>query len=142
MDYHGASDDAKRTETRATVKSAAKEAGVQEDVGITLDADSAAVTAAFNTGGRAALANTAMIPVGMAICFLGLLVYYKSIGGYKVLTIGGGDDNGGGGNSGAGESGSDDDADPLAVTTVEEGAEECCGGDEDGEGDGEGDGGG
>jgi hypothetical protein len=139
MDYHGASDDAKRAETLAIVVAAASEAGVQEDVASTIDADSAAVTAAFNTGGRAALKETAMIPVGMAICFLGLLVYYKSIGGYKVLTL-----DGGGGNSSEDESGSDaptDDADPLAVTTVEEGAEECCGGDEAGEG-GEGDGGG
>ncbi|MFP6586766.1 MAG: hypothetical protein VB814_03910, partial [Pirellulaceae bacterium] len=100
-------------------------------------------------GGRAALSNTSILPVGMAICFLGLLVYYKSIGGYKVLTIGGGDDNGGddnggddnggGGNGSEDESGSDDatdDADPLAVTTVEEGAEECCGEDEAKEGDG------
>ena len=148
MDYHSASADAeraetlaaeaaaKRAETLATVISAANEAGVQEDVGSTIAADSAAVTAAFNTGGRAALTNTAMIPVGMAICFLGLLVYYKSIGGYKVLTL---DDNGGGGNGGEDESGSDDatdDADPLTVTTVEEGAEECCGGDEAKEGDG------
>jgi MFS family permease len=126
MDYHGASDDAKRAETLATVVAAANEAGVQEDVGSTIDDDSAAVTAAFNTGGRAALKETAMIPVGMAICFLGLLVYYKSIGGYKVLTLDGG------GNGGEDESSDDtptDDGDPLAVTTVEEGAEECCGGD-------------
>ena len=135
MDYHGASDDAKRAETLATVVAAANEAGVQEDVGSTIDDDSAAVTAAFNTGGRAALKETAMIPVGMAICFLGLLVYYKSIGGYKVLTL----DGGGNGNDGEDEPSSDaptDDTDPLAVTTVEEGAEECCGGDEAKEGDG------
>ena len=134
MDYHGASDDAKRAETLATVVAAANEADVQEDVGSTIATDSAAVTAAFNTGGRAALTKTAMIPVGMAICFFGLLVYYKSIGGYKVLTLDGGGDNGG-----ENESGSDtpaDDADPLAVTTVEEGAEECCGPDEANEGDG------
>jgi hypothetical protein len=138
MDYHGAGDDdAKRKETLAKVVSAANEAGVQEDVVSTIGADSAAVTDAFNTGGRAALTKTALIPVGMAICFIGLLVYYKSIGGYKVLTLDGGD-----GNGGEDELGSDaptDDADPLAVTTVEEGAEECCGGDEAGEG---GDGGG
>ncbi len=92
--------------------------------------DGIAITKAFNTGGRAALTNTSILPVGMAICFLGLLVYYKSIGGYKVLTL---DD--GGGDGGEDELGSDaptDDADPLAVTTVEEGAEECCGGDEEG----------
>jgi len=136
MDYHGASDDAKRAETLATVVAAANEAGVQEDVGSTIDDDSAAVTAAFNTGGRAALKETAMIPVGMAICFLGLLIYYKSIGGYKVLSL---DDNDGGDNGGEDESSDDtptDDGDPLAVTTVEEGAEECCGGDEAKEGDG------
>jgi MFS family permease len=143
MDYHGASDDARRVETLATVVSAASEAGVQEDVASTIAADSAAVTAAFNTGGRAALTKTALIPVGMAICFLGLLVYYKSIGGYKVLTLddvsGGGGCSGGNDEVGEGEVGPDDvtvDADPLAVTTVEEGAEECCGGDDAEEGDG------
>ena len=100
--------------------------------------DGKTITAAFNTGGRAALTNTAILPVGMAICFLGLLIYYKSIGGYKVLTLDGGD-NDGGDNGGEDESSDDtptDDGDPLAVTTVEEGAEECCGGDEAKEGDG------
>jgi MFS family permease len=143
MDYHGASDDAKRAETLDTVESAALEAGVEEDVRSTIVADSAAVTAAFNTGGRAALSKTAILPVGMAICFLGLLVYYKSIGGYKVLTLD--DVSGGGGCGGGNDEGSEDescpddaadDADPLTVTTVEEGAGECCGGDDAEEGGG------
>ncbi|MBT4694642.1 MAG: MFS transporter [Planctomycetaceae bacterium] len=139
MDYHGAIDDAKRAETLAKVVSAASEAGVQDDVGSTIDLDSAAVTAAFNAGGRAALTKTALIPVGMAICFLGLLFYYKSIGGYKVISLDGGSDADESGDDESGSGDATNDADPLAVTTVEEGAEECCGGDEDG---GEGDGGG
>jgi hypothetical protein len=49
--------------------------------------DGVAVTGAFNAGGRRALTLTAMIPVAMAIGFLILAIYYKSIGGYKVLRL-------------------------------------------------------
>ena len=131
MEYDAAADDANlREEKRKIILSAARE-DVKGDLSDSIIAeDGIAITKAFNTGGRAALTNTSILPVGMAICFLGLLVYYKSIGGYKVLTL---DD--GGGDGGEDELGSDaptDDSDPLAVTTVEEGAEECCGGDEEG----------
>ena len=131
MEYDAAADDATlREKKREIILSAARE-DVKGDLSDSIIAeDGIAITKAFNTGGRAALTNTSILPVGMAICFLGLLVYYKSIGGYKVLTL---DD--GGGDGGEDELGSDaptDDADPLAVTTVEEGAEECCGGDEEG----------
>ncbi|MEO2032566.1 MAG: MFS transporter [Planctomycetaceae bacterium] len=49
--------------------------------------DGVAVTGAFNVGGRRALTLTAMVPVAMAIGFLILAIYYKSIGGYKVLRL-------------------------------------------------------
>jgi hypothetical protein len=130
MEYDAADNVNLREEKREILLSAARE-DVKGDLSDSIIAeDGIAITKAFNTGGRAALTNTSILPVGMAICFLGLLVYYKSIGGYKVLTL---DD--GGGDGGEDELGSDaptDDADPLAVTTVEEGAEECCGGDEEG----------
>lgn len=44
------------------------------------------VKAANLYGGRTTLRITAMVPAAMAIGFLGLLIYYQSIGGYKVLT--------------------------------------------------------
>ena len=53
------------------------------------DKDKDAVTAAFNAGGRRALTLTALIPAGMAAGFLILLIYFKSIGGYKVLGLDG-----------------------------------------------------
>lgn len=52
-------------------------------------ADGAAVTTAFNSGGRKALTLTAMIPAGMAVGFLILVIYYRAIGGYKVLDVDG-----------------------------------------------------
>jgi len=51
--------------------------------------DGEAVATAFNVGGRRALTLTAMIPCGMAAGFLILLLYFKSIGGYKVLGLDG-----------------------------------------------------
>lgn len=51
--------------------------------------DGESVTAAFNTGGRKALTKTALIPTGMAIGFLILTLYFRSIGGYKVLGLDG-----------------------------------------------------
>jgi len=50
-------------------------------------ADGEAVAGAFNAGGRRALTLTAMIPGGMAAGFLILLLYFKSIGGYKVIRL-------------------------------------------------------
>jgi hypothetical protein len=137
MEYDAAADDSELRAKKLAIVLGAARKDVQDDLPDNIAADGDAITKAFNTGGRTALTNTSILPVGMAICFLGLLVYYKSIGGYKVLTL-----DGGNGNDGEDEPSSDaptDDTDPLAVTTVEEGAEECCGGDEAGEG---GDGGG
>lgn len=51
--------------------------------------DVPAVQAANLHGGRQALKATAVIPGAMAVGFLILLVYYRSIGGYKVLNIDG-----------------------------------------------------
>ena len=137
MEYDAAADDSELRAKKLAIVLGAARKDVQDDLPDNIAADGDAITKAFNTGGRTALTNTSILPVGMAICFLCLLVYYKSIGGYKVLTL-----DGGNGTDGEDEPSSDaptDDTDPLAVTTVEEGAEECCGGDEAGEG---GDGGG
>ena len=51
------------------------------------EADSQAIKMAFNTGGRRALTLTAMVPGAMVIGFLILAIYYKSIGGYKVIRL-------------------------------------------------------
>ena len=45
------------------------------------------ITTAFDHGSRSALTKTAMIPCAMAIGYLVLLLYFKSIGGYKVLRL-------------------------------------------------------
>jgi MFS family permease len=64
------------------------EAGKQQEAMDNKEApDNKAITDAFDFGSRTALTKTAMIPVGMAICFLVLLVYFKSIGGYKVIKL-------------------------------------------------------
>jgi MFS family permease len=52
-----------------------------------LEHDAPIVVEAYNSGGRRALRLTAFVPVGMTIGFLVLFMYYKSIGGYKVLDI-------------------------------------------------------
>lgn len=49
--------------------------------------DVPAVKAAYIHGGQRALTLTAMVPAAMAIGFLGLLIYYRSIGGYKVIKL-------------------------------------------------------
>lgn len=49
--------------------------------------DIPAVQAADIYGGRRALTLTAMVPASMAVGFLILLLYFKSIGGYKVLEV-------------------------------------------------------
>jgi hypothetical protein len=51
--------------------------------------DVPAVKTANIYGGRMALRYTAIIPACMALGFLVLLIYYRSIGGYKVLNIDG-----------------------------------------------------
>jgi MFS family permease len=51
------------------------------------EADAEPVTEATLHGSRMALKLTAIIPALMAICYLILIGYFKSIGGYKALTI-------------------------------------------------------
>jgi len=55
------------------------------------EADVPAVQGANLHGGRQALRQTAYIPAGMAVGFLILLLYFKSIGGYKVIRLDGDD---------------------------------------------------
>ena len=65
-----------------------------------LAADGKVVQSSYNSGGRRALRLTAYVPAGMTVGFLILLLYYKSIGGYKVLSLAdddSGDDAGGDG---------------------------------------------
>lgn len=95
-------DEAKRKEEydkklKAALESVDKIKGLSDDqktarkseVEQNLMADGEAVATAFNIGGRRALTLTAMIPSGMAAGFLILLLYFKSIGGYKVLGVDG-----------------------------------------------------
>jgi hypothetical protein len=51
------------------------------------DAKQAAIVAADQHGDRATLKADSFIPLTMAAIYLGLLLYFKSIGGYKVLNI-------------------------------------------------------
>ncbi len=70
------------------------------------DADVPAVQDAYLAGGRKALTWTSQIPAGMTIGFLILAIYYKSIGGYKVLDVHGNPvehGHGGGGDAAAEE---------------------------------------
>ena len=55
--------------------------------------DSKEVVDAYNTGGRQALWLTALIPTLMSVGFFGLFLYYRSQGGYKVITLDGGDED-------------------------------------------------
>jgi MFS family permease len=64
--------------------SAAKQ---QETMENKSDPNNKAITSAFDYGSRMALTKTAMIPTAMAAGFLALLLYFKSIGGYKVLRL-------------------------------------------------------
>lgn len=67
------------------------------------DADVPAVQDSYLAGGRQALIDTAQIPMGMTIGFLILAIYYKSIGGYKVLDVHGNPIEGGHGSSEEGD---------------------------------------
>ena len=51
--------------------------------------DFKAVQDSYLHGGRRALTLTSYIPGAMAIGFLGLLIYYRTIGGYKPLEVDG-----------------------------------------------------
>lgn len=55
--------------------------------------DHAQIKESYNHGSRQALRLTAMVPALMGIGFLALLLYYKSQGGYKVITLDGGSDD-------------------------------------------------
>ena len=50
-------------------------------------ADQTAVVEADVRGARSVLRTDSLIPVGMALIYLGMLLYFKKIGGYKPLTI-------------------------------------------------------
>jgi MFS family permease len=45
------------------------------------------VGAADLHGGRMALRYTGLVPATMAVCYLLLILYFKSVGGYKALTV-------------------------------------------------------
>jgi MFS family permease len=66
-------------------KKAERKTAIEEN----FSSDGKSVTAAFNAGGRTALTKTALIPMGMAIGFLILTLYFRRIGGYKVLGMDG-----------------------------------------------------
>ena len=51
------------------------------------DPNSATIKAAFDFGSRTALKKTALIPSTMAVGFLLLLIYFRAIGGYKVIEL-------------------------------------------------------
>ncbi len=51
------------------------------------DKDFPAVQDSYLFGGRRALTLTSYIPAMMAVGFLGLLIYFKSIGGYKPVSL-------------------------------------------------------
>ncbi len=51
--------------------------------------DEAAVMNASITGDRKTLVTDSFIPATMAVIYLGLLIYFTAIGGYKVLTLSG-----------------------------------------------------
>jgi len=51
------------------------------------DASKATVGAASITGDRKTLVTDSAIPATMAVIYIGLLAYFASIGGYKVLTL-------------------------------------------------------
>jgi MFS family permease len=53
----------------------------------TAEADSKPVTAATLEGGKMALKVTAAVPAIMAILYLGLILYFKAVGGYKALHV-------------------------------------------------------
>ena len=64
----------------------AKQQAALEDDG---HEDHATILTSYNHGSRQALRLTAIVPALMGIGFLGLLLHYRSQGGYKVITLGG-----------------------------------------------------
>lgn len=67
----------------AALLSADEKAKLMENVAV----DAKAVQAANLYGGQRALTLTAYVPAAMAVGFLILLLYYKAMGGYKVLHV-------------------------------------------------------
>ncbi|MEM1067963.1 MAG: MFS transporter [Planctomycetota bacterium] len=59
----------------------------QEDAKATAAEDKPPVEEATLHGSRMALKLTAIVPAVMAVCYLLLILYFKSIGGYKALTV-------------------------------------------------------
>lgn len=59
------------------------------------EADKPVVTGAGLFGGRMALKLTSYVPALMAVLYLGMLLYFRSIGGYKALQISGEQASGG-----------------------------------------------
>lgn len=58
-----------------------------QDAKVTATSDSEPVKEATLHGSRMALKLTAIVPAIMAFCYLILIGYFKSIGGYKALTV-------------------------------------------------------
>ena len=61
----------------------------------TAETDKAAVTGAGLFGGRMALKLTSIVPAVRALLYLGMLIYFRSIGGYKAIQITGEQASGG-----------------------------------------------
>jgi MFS family permease len=61
----------------------------------TAETDKTAVTGAGLFGGRMALKLTSIVPAVMALLYLGMLIYFRSIGGYKAIQITGEQASGG-----------------------------------------------
>ncbi len=59
------------------------------------EADKAVVDKAGLYGGRMALKITSFVPAIMAVFYIGLLIYFRAIGGYKALTVSGEEASGG-----------------------------------------------
>jgi hypothetical protein len=55
--------------------------------------DFKAVQDSYLFGGRKALTLTSYIPAAMSVGFLGLLIYYRLIGGYKVIHLDGSEES-------------------------------------------------
>ena len=52
-----------------------------------IESDGKNIVEAFDSGSRRALFLTALLPLCMSIGFIGLFVYYKSIGGYSIISL-------------------------------------------------------
>ncbi len=73
------------TDTRAFETAELLDAATKQQLAENAATDVPAVKAAYLSGSREAIRMTAYIPAAMAVGYLILLIYYRSIGGYKVL---------------------------------------------------------